>query len=116
MTDLYPFSDEGLAQALAWLGASEDAIAARLTAGGWRGPKDDCEHCPVANFLLATFAADRVEVNQLGVSVEREVRIFTDSDLDVQQQTIVAETPNAVADFIGDFDSGNYPDLIKEAA
>jgi hypothetical protein len=48
----------------------------------------------------------QVEVSQMQVSVERDIWVDEGYGMGhTEHQTIAVETPDAVADFIGDFDS-----------
>ncbi len=107
MADPYEFTAEGLTALLVGLGASGDAVAATLTAGGWRGLRDQCADCPVAVRIKAAYGRHvHVEVSQVQVSVERDVWIDEGHGMGyTAHQTVVVETPDPVADFIGDFDS-----------
>ncbi len=102
----YPFTDEGLHAALVGLGDYTDEVAATLTAGGYRGLRDECSACPVAVFLHSRYGDVHVEVSQLMVTVERDIWIDEGYGMGyMAHQTIAVETPDPVADFIGDFDA-----------
>jgi hypothetical protein len=105
-TDPYPFAEEGLTAALAALGDTADAVAGTLTAGGWRGLRDECTACPVAVYLKSLYGDVHVEVSQVQVSIEQDMWIDQGYEMGYTAHlTVVVETPDPVADFVSDFDS-----------
>jgi hypothetical protein len=102
----YPFTDEGLARALADLGDSKDAVADTLTRGGWRGLRDECQACPVAVYLKAKFGRFVLaDVGPYAVSVTRDFWVDEGHGLGgTETQCIAAEMPAQIEDFIFDFD------------
>lgn len=107
----YEFSDAGLRQALAALGDRSAAIADTMRTLGFKGQRNRCKVCPVANYLLAAFpGADDVNVGDEQCQVFRTVVDY----VDVQHERIAVDTPSAVACFVEDFDNGYYPQLDSE--
>jgi hypothetical protein len=106
MADPYEFTDEGLSGALAALGGTADEVAATLTARNCRGLRDECSACPGAVYLKSLFGDVHVEISQSIATVERDIWIDEGHGMGyMAHQTIAVETPDPVADFIGDFDS-----------
>ena len=109
----YPFTTEDVERALVDLGESVDAVAATLTTQGFKGEVDDCQRCPVAVYLLAV-------VEELAdVQVGDDFCALTGYRLidgHPQAMELRAMVPDAVYDFIHDFDGHAYPELVREAA
>lgn len=99
MPDVYPLTPEGVAAALAALGGTAAAVAARLVEGGHLGIPDECARCPVARYLRHLFPVGYFSVSEGGVVVTTADGWF------------VVGMPVPVADFIVRFDSGEYREL-----
>lgn len=100
----YPATPPDVDQALRALGASADEVAATLLAGGYRGVREDCTACPVAEYLGAV--VDGCEV--ANVSDER-VRVYVGPG-----HVEVWPPPKPVVAFLHRFDTdGAYPALVR---
>lgn len=87
------------------LGETDDAIAASLKKEGCKGlPGDPCE-CPLAVYLTSKLTGLRAEVYMSCIAVY-------ESDMNFSLARIPLGT--AVSRFASRFDSGRYPDLLKE--
>lgn len=115
----YPFTEEGIEQALTALGTTPNAVATNLSAMGFRGCRDQESNCPVAHYLLASVPG----MASVGVFAERvvsgtdRVERFDSGHaecFDIGLINEVVELPNAVAQFVLAFDLGDYPDLNSE--
>jgi hypothetical protein len=116
MTDR-EFTAEALLAALKALGDDSATVAQTLTDKGCVGERDQCQKCPVAVYVSTIYPDARyVDVLQSQVVVEREIWVQDGGYGEMVTQTIRVEPPDAVADFVGDFDARRYPDLIKESA
>lgn len=86
-----------LADMLATLGDTPDAVADQLRALGIKGGQSDYCGCPIARYLLQSGAYTCVFV--------APSEILADADM--------IQTPMPIALFIGRFDVGDYPDLAQ---
>jgi hypothetical protein len=98
----YPATNNGLAAALAALGATETEVAETLSRGGCRGRRGSSCACPVAIYLHAVILdAESVLVE----ATETFVHLDDGTKLD-------AATPEPVYAFMAAFDKGTrYQDL-----
>lgn len=90
-----------IAELLAELGDTADAIAYRLTDAGITGSRSDATCCPIANYLRR-----RVP----GID---SIAVFGDS-IDVNTVTgenVTVAAPDPVYEFVALFDTENYPHL-----
>lgn len=90
-----------LAEALAALPDTADAIAAHLAAAGVKGVPENGECCPVANYLTG------LDFDRVSVTLSRiQSRDYPDSRLaDIR-------TPPPVQAFVRRFDAGEWPELV----
>lgn len=94
---------ERIEQMLAGLGDSGFRVAEALEARGVTGFREDCTSCPVAN-LIKSEVPLLVEASQDDFGVTDEyVRLPGGGRVDL---------PEAVAEFVSDFDAGRYIELI----
>lgn len=97
----YPFTKDGVHDALKALGPSVDSVARNLAAMGFKGCRSKQHECPIANYLLAAITSThRVSVG-FG-----EVDVWTP----ISERLTVPWT-DAVGDFIEYFDNGALPEL-----
>nr|BFE64983.1 hypothetical protein GCM10020063_095090 [Dactylosporangium thailandense] len=90
-----------LMHALEALGASADAVADSLLAGGWTGLRQDGLCCPVSNYIVAVVPhAEAASVTRNRITV-----ITTDGEM------CEATLPAGPAQFVSAFDGGAYDDL-----
>lgn len=117
MTDPYSFTDDGLAQALAGLGDSKDAVAETLTAGGWRGRRDECSKCPVAVYLMAKFGKSvHVDVGPYAVSIDRDVWVDDGYGMGHMEHHVAgAIVSHHLGRFLLDFDKGRAYSHLEAA-
>lgn len=102
MTAPYPLTQEGVAAALAALGSTPAAVAARLIERGHFGIPGDCTDCPVVHYLEVAFPqAHRVTVSEGAVAVYPAPG----------SNALVALTPEPVARFIERFDRDDFQEL-----
>jgi hypothetical protein len=106
VADPYPHTDEGLWQALVDLGRTNSAVALTLMRGGWRGKRNHCAKCPVANYLAAKFGRDCIlDVGPDSVSLTREMWIDQGYGMGYSEpQTIGARLPLPVRTWMREFD------------
>lgn len=106
MNDPYPFTDEGLHDALIALGRTKRTVALTLMRGGWRGKRNDCAKCPVANYVAAMFGHDSIlDVGPDSVTVTRDIWVDQGYGMGYSDpQCIVAHLPGAVREWIREFD------------
>jgi hypothetical protein len=90
------------------LGPTADEVADRIRALGIKGRRHSPERCPIANLLTSIPGVMIAEV------LEADVEIFVSED----EGTDVIEipVPDAVSDFIVQFDRGVHLDLVDTAA
>lgn len=101
-TPTHPLRDEVI-RLLDKLGTSQDQVATTLVDLGITGQIAEADRCPVANYLYL-HTGQRLHVGPACVTEDEWV---TDA-------SVVASLPDAVSDFIGDFDMERYPELITE--
>ena len=94
---------EAVTEALAELAAlgGPDRIAERLAAGGHRGRRTVACDCPVSAYVLARTG------QAIGISPTVWVH---------DTEAAHGQVPRPVAEFIGAFDLGAYPDLVAPRA
>ncbi len=98
--------EAAVAQLLAELGDTADAVADRLRALGIKGIPGDACWCPVASYLKRNgYEAVAVSMSDWGCA------------LSVEQGygAIDGDTPGPVVEFIARFDEGVYLDLVEVA-
>jgi hypothetical protein len=98
----YPFTEEGLRDALAALGTSGDVVARNLSAMGFKGCRSKSSNCPVANYLLSALPDARSVEVEFGWAWARDASERVKLDVD---------WPQPVEDFIEMFDAGLLPEL-----
>lgn len=113
MTTIYPFTTGGLADALEALGDTPRAFALRLADLGIKGKQNDECRCPIANYIRTIWpdAAD-ISVGQ-GEIIVRNGRPGSET---YSVARLEYDDHDVIEDFLIDFDSGRYEDLIEEAA
>jgi hypothetical protein len=90
-------------QQLKALGDNSDAVAKKLTELGIRGYRGSARVCPIASYLLSigyTHVIARPFVIIIGA-------LYRDGWMKIA-------TPNAIRNFIYDFDTGFHSQLVKE--
>ncbi len=107
----YPLTHDGLRSALA---AVDDRPAESLSAWGFKGSPMKEDRCVLANYLRAACGADKVEVFEGKASVFGSAVEAWDGMTWTQPVVLTAELPALLIDFISDFDSARYPNLIEE--
>lgn len=90
------------------LGANEKDIAGRLESEGVRGRMGDRHSCVVACYLSSVLGADH-RISAISVSA-RQVEVFQP-----RGTFVTVKTPEALRAFLGSFDCGSYPALVREA-
>lgn len=106
----YPFTEEGVAQALQALGATPNMVAEYLSREALAGkPKDDCG-CPVALYLQAVIE----EHPRAGIYHDDHWFACVWSRDRTNNVEMEVDLPAAVRDFVLAFDRSEYPDLIEE--
>lgn len=96
-------SDKLLA-ALKELGTGKNKIAESLKVKKIRGKMGDSDECPMAVFVKKLFPkATGIQVDAASIDVSFEKEDFNFSVV----------TPKLIGQFIDDFDSEKYPDLVK---
>lgn len=111
MADLisYPFSEQGLRDALVALGTTPEAVAKNLLAMGFKGEVDNCEQCPVARYLARSIEAT------LGVDVDLFSARLYSPPVDDEDDFLRADLPSPVKGFIELFDQYRYVDLLEDS-
>lgn len=97
--------------ALASLGDDASGVAERLRDDGVRADPGDGGDCPVA-MCLSAFVAGHDEVRSLHVTGKCVIIRF----MKVRPFQLLVSLPVAVRSFVAEFDRGDYPELIREAA
>lgn len=112
----YPFTEQGLRDALKALGTTPEAVHTNLIGMGFKGYLDECRNCPVANYTTAVItSAVATDVLLDDDDSAPFVRAYASLPWGQEEELFVeAEGTAAVADFIRVFDAGLYPDLIEE--
>ena len=83
------------------LGSSSSEIAASLLSANAKGFKCQGDMCPVSNYLRSKgYASPVVDLTYVSYRVNNDF--------------IEVLTPQAVEDFVGEFDEGLFPELIME--
>ena len=95
--------------ALDKLGSSADEIAETLSAAGIKGYPEDCFHCPLANWLTSTFSLAEHGLRADVGSYEINIHNFASGE-----GVCTIHTSEAVADFVNDFDMGDFPNLALD--
>ena len=114
MADPYPFTDEGLRDALAKLGRRRQKVRRTLVKHGCQGDPDQCNSCPVAVYVGRLFGPDAEVLVDEWVTVTRDLFIDEGQGRYYEAtQEIRAEAPDAVLGFIESMDARQYPELIK---
>lgn len=109
----YPFTEQGLYEALTALGTTPQAVATNLGAMGFSGELNEPRSCPVANYLRTSLegaqdaCVGKDDHDGLYAEVEREASDCADSTVDMPV------IPPPVAQFVVQFDDKRFPDLIK---
>lgn len=113
----YPFNERGLRAAIVDLGSTESQIALTLMRGGWRGKRNDCQTCPIAQYLMAIYGRDSfVDVGPNTVSVTREVWVDEGYGMGYSEQRCVLVTlPLAVQRFLRNFDGSTRYGFLEAA-
>ncbi len=97
--------EAALAELLAGLGDTPDAVADRLRALGIKGVQGDACFCPIARFLDSDSTPYRcAAVTDLSSIVDSPAEDY---------RTLQVSNPAPVAEFIGRFDAGIYLDLVQ---
>lgn len=92
-------------QGLAALGKTDEEVVASLVAAGHRGKRWDGENCVFAKYIKGIFFPGEV----IWVCVDTHVvKVYTPT----WENTMV--TPPNIALLIDDFDTGLYPQLVKD--
>lgn len=116
----YPFTEEGISDALTALGTTPNAVATNLSAMGFRGCKDQESNCPVAHYLLASvpdMASVSVFNAALGDRLDESATGHVEGyDMDLGRPPLIVDLPAAVVGFVFAFDKGGFPDLDMEAS
>lgn len=100
--------EAAIAQLLAELGDTADAVADRLRALGVKGQRAMSQHCPIANYVRANAPGlSRVRVLPTAVKFRRD-----GAPISAWQWVV---TPDAVHKFANNFDAGVYLDLMEVA-
>lgn len=115
MADPYPFTDEGLREALRRLGRRRQKVRRTLRKLGCTGDPDSCNSCPVAVYLTRALGYDDVIVDGPYATATRDVLADPEGygDFYADVETIRVLLPKPITDFIDSFDGRQYPDLIK---
>ncbi len=103
-----PFTVAGLHAALLDLGATPDAVAENLTAGGHRGVPGSPGGDPVARYLAAAYPAGTVSVTGMYAEVQVD-----DLDVDGGFTAVHVSLPEPVRRFVARFDAHQYPQLVE---
>jgi hypothetical protein len=120
----YPFTESGVERAFRALGDTEEQIVERLTAGGFRGVRNDDGCCPIANYLTTVIeectsvlvGLDEgydTETDELAYRISH-VELVADDGEGRGRLDVVA--PYHVADFVNSFDLNRYPELVEEVS
>lgn len=114
MNITYLLCPDGVRSALDALGATADEVAATLLAGGHRGQPEECDACPIAVYLAATFPGCKTSV----VDSEHGLSAVVSSATVAASVTVML--PGACIEFVAGFDDCRYsslilPDTIEES-
>lgn len=116
MTAEYPFTDEGLRQALRALGGFRDEVASVLRRVGVKGIPGNACGCPVAVYVQRLLGDGTAIVDATTVTVTRYLLVEEFGSVWTDHERIEADLPAPVATFVRAFDLRTIPDLIKESA
>lgn len=107
----YPFTEEGLRNALVALGTTPNSVATNLSAMGFRGEVKEPLCCPVANYLRMSLKGATAAC----IGKDERDGLFAEAE-DSQDSTRVdmPAIPRPVAEFVLQFDDRRFPDLIEE--
>jgi hypothetical protein len=112
--ETFPLTPDGVTAALTALGNDPEHIRQTLSAGGFKGVRDDEDSCVVATYLRAVLPpVEDVYVWQGGAWVEWTIP--DPNGLDTDRQHFDWHPTPSFAAFIEHFDKGEYPDLIEES-
>jgi hypothetical protein len=112
-TDPYPFTDEGLTEAVDALGDEADLIADALRALGIRGDRALCDTCPVAAYVQHLYPEATVHVDRSYIRVGLRTTVVEGGQVVQDEAQAEIETPWPVVDFIAAFDAGYYSYLQR---
>lgn len=108
----YPFTEEGLRDALKALGRRRQKVRRTLRKHRCLGDPDSCNSCPVAMYLMQIFGTDDVVVeDRATLTLDRFVDEGNGRYYEATDRISVA-VPPPVFDFMNSFDALQYPDLI----
>jgi hypothetical protein len=112
MTTPTPLTAQWLENLLAGLGSTADEVAATLRTAGIKGVRTDVHDCPGARYIAAKARELVTPDCQVAVTLTHELTVIaiTAASPDDYQE-VSASTPEAVEDFLGRFDDGQYGDL-----
>lgn len=96
-------TEKQVRKALEALGTNAEEVAAQLRIRGICGLQYIADFCPVANYLHKELGGQR-----FSATVATVTRI---EDKPWTKKVVSVKTTQAVRDFIGEFDSGHYPEL-----
>jgi hypothetical protein len=106
----YPFTEEGLRDALEALGTTAENVGRNLLAMDFKGVREDPCRCPVARYLAAAVPdAKYMDVYRESVVAYVDAEAYGQRDPD--DALFAVRTPGAVNDFIGQFDGFCHADL-----
>lgn len=106
----YEFTDTGLRQALDALGTTARAVAGNLEALGFSGRVNEPDCCPVANYLRTSLRGATAAC----VGKDEDLRLYAQVEDGRRARVDAPVVPTAVAEFVRQFDSKLWPDLIEE--
>lgn len=106
----YPFTEDGLRDALVALGTTPHAVATNLIGMGVTGKVNEPLCCPVANYLRASVEGARAAC----LGKDERSDLFAEVDREPDDESVSIPAPAAVAGFIAQFDARLFPDLIEE--
>lgn len=81
---------------------STEAIAEYLVSLAYIGVVADCERCIVARYIANELRPDEIEVDTGEIWIR------------IAGEHAAVDTPPVVAEFLNDFDSGLFPELIED--
>lgn len=102
----YPFTEQGLRDALEALGTTDSAIATNLLGMGYRGKRGSENFCPVANYVRSSIIGAYTASVLLDEKEEPYISVIGQSGARVD--SIWTYT---LGEFIWQFDSGEHPEL-----
>lgn len=113
MTELlrYPFTEQGLSEALEALGTTPQAVATNLSAMGFTGKVNEPLCCPVANYPRASVTS----ADSACVAKDESMTLYAEVESPAHLGELVGgRLPQPVDAFIAQFDARLFPDLIDE--